>query len=627
VLNAVATNTVPLNAGLPASSEVSPEVAVSYLFGGLNARALNTAPLHGAVRVETGAATVAVYEGALNVNAINTFPLGGGYTSYSASGGGTESGSTHTAHMLHSLGLTSPVGFSCSRIVLGECEEDAIHFHTLTPKVSLTLPVTATASFVEALLTYVYDGDNVFQLQDAFSAEDSVLGWVAILLADRVALTDAATAGAELAALIHEVLACSGAVGFNTVPSLVDALSLQDQLLPDAARRFFLSSVLATYSAFAPTTEQTTTLADTLLTEDRLAFVARLLAASELVTHDTLLGDPQRAARMADALLVAAATSSTTELLAAIGDDLALNEAFLYLARLIWGESLTLESTFSAEDVARILRLADTISLAVRNAAVLETTVSLVEALVLLAGIDNRYPLTARDAVVLADTLTSSLLGTLMQHETLQFIDSLNNGFVFLATSTDSLLFDDSQIPTLTALLRQPDVLAFIGRLPLGDEDYQAWVLNSDSLGVTQYTNFPFNSLADTPRGTFALSDTGLYELTGDDDDGAPIEALLRTGDLTFNSSLHKRVDRAYLYLTSTDDVYLKTISTHRGQRNEAWYRVEYRESADDGQTRRVRFGKGLRGTTWAFELSNVDGGDFDVRGAEVLPLQLTRRV
>jgi len=123
------------------------------------------------------------------------------------------------------------------------------------------------------------------------------------------------------------------------------------------------------------------------------------------------------------------------------------------------------------------------------------------------------------------------------------------------------------------------------------------------------------------------LTDTGLYELTGGTDDGVPIEALLRTGDLTFSSSSHKRIDRAYLYLTSTDAVLLKAISTHRGQRNEAWYRVNYRDGADDGQTRRVRLGKGLRGTTWAFELTNVDGGAFDLRGAEVLPLLLSRRI
>jgi hypothetical protein len=219
------------------------------------------------------------------------------------------------------------------------------------------------------------------------------------------------------------------------------------------------------------------------------------------------------------------------------------------------------------------------------------------------------------------------LFVALSQLDTLRLLDQMQQGVTFVATSSDALTLTADPTATLTALLRHRDVLAFIGRLPLGDEDYQAWVLNSDSLGVTEYTNFPFNSIADTPKATYGLTDTGLYELTGDDDDGVPIEALLRTGDIEFGTAQHKQVDSAYLYLTSSDTVVLKTISTYRGQRNEAWYRVDYREGADDGQTRRVRFGKGAIGTTWAFELTNIDGGDFDLRGAEVLPMKLQRRI
>jgi hypothetical protein len=30
---------------------------------------------------------------------------------------------------------------------------------------------------------------------------------------------------------------------------------------------------------------------------------------------------------------------------------------------------------------------------------------------------------------------------------------------------------------------------------------------------------------------------------------------------------------------------------------------------------------------SWAFEIANVDGADFDLRGCEVLPVVLSRRV
>jgi hypothetical protein len=426
---------------------------------------------------------------------------------------------------------------------------------------------------------------------------------------------------------IHDTLSAAASFLFVARASATDSVGFNDANSLFTTHALVLASTLITQPSLAAGSEQTAVIHDTLLTEDQLSFVVRLLMTSGLVAHETLLGDPQRAVRMAERLTLSTEVLATRELNAALSDDLGLNEAFLYLARLTLGDGFALESTFSADDVARVLRLAETITLAARNAAVLETTVSLAEALVLLAGVDSRYPLSVQEALTLADQQAPTLLAQLSQLETLQFVDSLDRGIAFFAKSADTVALDDSQTATLSALLRHRDVLAFIGRLPLGDEDYQAWVLNSDSLGVTEYTQWPFNSIVDTPRGTFGLTDTGLYELTGDTDDGAPIEASLRTGDLAFNTSAHKRVDSAYLYLASTDDVYIRTISTHRGQRSEAWYRVNYREGADDGQTRRVRFGKGLRGTTWAFELANIDGGDLDLRGAEVLPLKLTRRI
>lgn len=446
-------------------------------------------------------------------------------------------------------------------------------------------------------------------------------------LRDYFQALDVQPARAELSAVIADVASLSARILYLARAEQSDAIALADELTEQVNRLAFMATALHAQSLFSVTQELNAPIGDTFFADDQLGFVARLLIASGLVTHETLFGDQQRAVQMADRLLLAARTAGVSELVAMLGDDLALDEAFLYLARLTLGDAFTLESAFSADGAARVLRLAETIVLAARNSAVLETAAALVEGLVLLTGLDSRYPLGAQDALDLADALAPQLLARLAQLETLQFVDSLGQGIAFFAKSTDAVALLDAQGVTLATLLRQPDMLTFIGRLPLGGEDYQAWVLNADSLGVTEYTNFPLDSLADTPRGTFGLTSTGLYELTGDTDDGVPIEALLRTGDLAFSTSAHKRVDRAYLYLTSTDDVYLKTISTYRGQRKEAWYRVNYRADADDGQTRRVRLGKGLRGTTWAFELSNINGGDFDVRGAEVMPLQLARRV
>lgn len=434
-------------------------------------------------------------------------------------------------------------------------------------------------------------------------------------------------ASVEFDILIQDTTTLREQLLYTANVSTADAIALTDTNAEQIYRLAIAASTLNAQSDLSAQLEVIVAASDTLLTSDQLDFLARLVTSSTLTATDVATVDMLRLCQMAETVSLASNVSGQAELTARAADDFELETALAYLARLVLADTFTTVSALSADDTARICKLADTIVLASRNVATLETIVNLAEALSLLSSLDTRHALSMADTLAATDAFVAQLLVLLVQAETLALIDEMASSFIFIAQSDDAIELISDQTASLTALFRADDVLAFVGRLPLGDDDYQAWVLNSDSLGVTEYTNWPFNSLATTRRGTFGLTDTGLYELVGDDDDGDPIEALLRTGDLEFSTSDHKRIDRAYLYLTSTDDVYFKTISTHRGQRNEAWYRVDYREGANDGQTRRVRLGKGLRGTTWAFELTNIDGGDFDVRGAEVLPVKLTRKV
>lgn len=408
---------------------------------------------------------------------------------------------------------------------------------------------------------------------------------------------------------------------------LRDTIAVTDTLTPQAYRFAFLATAVRMDPVLAATLEITGTLADHVLTEDRLSLLWRLLATTSVELADAFTADPKRLARIASTVSLALSQTPQLEITARLDDDVALRDALAFLARITFGSQFTALDQLSESDLARLARLADTVTLATRHTATLELTVQLFELATLLATVDTRHVLHLSDGLSLVDEAVANWFMTLAQSDVLSVIDRLSSSLVFLGKTASAVQLMDSADVSLTVLLRASDVVAFVGHLPLGDGDYEAWVLNSDSLGVTEYTNFPFNSLASTPRGHFGLTDTGLYELTGDTDDGDPIEALLKTGDLTLGTTDHKRVERAYLYLTSSDDIYLKTTSTHRGQRNEAWYRVNYRSDAQDGQTRRVRFGKGLRGTTWAFELSNIDGGDFDLRGAEILPVKLTRKI
>jgi hypothetical protein len=104
-----------------------------------------------------------------------------------------------------------------------------------------------------------------------------------------------------------------------------------------------------------------------------------------------------------------------------------------------------------------------------------------------------------------------------------------------------------------------------------------------------------------------------------------PIEALVRTGMADFGSSYRKSIPRAYLYLAQDGGVYLRVTSEWAGKRRQVWYSVAGRASADAAM-RRVKLSRGMRGTAWQFEVANIDGGALDLRGAEVVPMVLSKR-
>lgn len=479
-------------------------------------------------------------------------------------------------------------------------------------------------AIVAPTFTLLIQANNRLELtlSDSVTVSTALQAGAVYEWSEQLGLTEALSVSLELTGALADTLAAVTKIVYLARIASTDTLSLGDSL-PFGAL-FQAASSLQAQALLSGQLELGVSVADSLSVEDKAAFVLKLLTASQLVLSDTLVANPALMLRAADTVHLATSVNAALDIKTLCEDNLELAEAFSFLLGLVSNETI---ETASQLTLARVVHLADTITLISRNVMTLELACSLFEALTLLTTLDSRHALVASDALALTDSLVTQLLAQMAQADTLELVDQMQSGFIFLGQTQDALSLIEDTTVSLMTLLRQRDVIAFVGRLPLGDDDYQAWVLNSDSLGITQYTNFAFNSLVQWRGRNFALSDTGLYELTGDDDDGVPIEALLRTGDLTFGTSSHKRVDRAYLYLTSSDDVYFKTISTHRGQRNETWYRVNYREDADDGQTRRVRLGKGNRGTTWAFELTNIDGGDFDLRGAEVLPVIMKRKV
>lgn len=147
--------------------------------------------------------------------------------------------------------------------------------------------------------------------------------------------------------------------------------------------------------------------------------------------------------------------------------------------------------------------------------------------------------------------------------------------------------------------------------------------INTERLALTQYTNFQFNSYAAFAGKYLGANGSGIYELAGASDAGAPIQSAARVGISDFNTSRLKRVDRVYVGYRADARLILRIFTDEVTQRDYAVpaYSIAGLHGAH------VRVGHGLMARYWQFELRNENGGDFSVDMIELKPTEVRRRV
>lgn len=177
----------------------------------------------------------------------------------------------------------------------------------------------------------------------------------------------------------------------------------------------------------------------------------------------------------------------------------------------------------------------------------------------------------------------------------------------------------------VAALIREN--IGLVASLTLDNGHYVAWLLNTESSGLSTYTNYPFNSFAQVGGRYLGMTSEGLFDLEGDDDDGEPIAAKLRLGMQALGTRKIKRIPEAYIGYTGDGRLILRVIFVRdgTGEKVAAEYRMKPRPA---GSTRESRFepGKGVQAVDFDFEIENIDGGDFDLTSVEFHPLVLDRR-
>lgn len=137
----------------------------------------------------------------------------------------------------------------------------------------------------------------------------------------------------------------------------------------------------------------------------------------------------------------------------------------------------------------------------------------------------------------------------------------------------------------------------------------------------TSYTDYPFTGFAQIGERYFGASETGLYELEGDTDDGAPIEAAIDLGQRDLGTDAIKSLSNAYVSTNASTPMRLRVELG--GQQ----YTYQTRGADTAMRTQRFDLGRGLRGHFFGLELMNTDGADFEVGGMEFVAQESKRRI
>lgn len=226
------------------------------------------------------------------------------------------------------------------------------------------------------------------------------------------------------------------------------------------------------------------------------------------------------------------------------------------------------------------------------------------------------------DGVVFDVPMSAGRLSNVTARDAFAFDILMTADRVSHVEARDAFTFDVVFSVTGEQMVDARDVFWFdVPMLLASDSAGDAWAVNLDGFGSTTYSGYPFNSFANIGGRYFGAAITGIHELDGDTDAGAPIRASVDFGEIDFGNSFKKTVAACYLGMSSTGYLFIKILA--EGQ--EFIYRTQgYSEHM---QQQRVILGKGLRPNYAGLQLFNDDGADFALDSVEFVPVTMTRRI
>lgn len=259
------------------------------------------------------------------------------------------------------------------------------------------------------------------------------------------------------------------------------------------------------------------------------------------------------------------------------------------------------------------LRLPDTL------AAAGTYHISVEQGLRLVATLGRFYGVEMIEAVGIDSVAAVGQMFAAKLAETVQLGIALTPHLLLNVVLDDGIELDDAELIRMVFAPAVVEGIAIEAGYLSPDGSFTTWAMNTRSGAVTEYADYAFNSFAKIGRRYFAASENGLYELTGDSDDGEDIVARIRSGFLQFGGTQLSRLKEAYLAARGGGNFVLRVVTGDGAIYN-------YSVASANMRSTKVHMGKGMRARYFAYELIST-GQDFDLDTLEFVPLVVQRRV
>lgn len=146
--------------------------------------------------------------------------------------------------------------------------------------------------------------------------------------------------------------------------------------------------------------------------------------------------------------------------------------------------------------------------------------------------------------------------------------------------------------------------------------------INLSNLAVSQYCNFDFNSFCQIGNSFFGASDSGIFELTGTDDNGTDINAFFELVLSDLGISDIKRIRSVYVGGEANGKL---TLTLKDDEANSRTY--DLRLTAGSKQSSgKVDIGRDGQSRYWQVRIDNTNGVYFAIDSIELLTIILGKR-